>query len=71
MHYAVITNNIITANTITQLTFKSDHHNVFTVSQQKIGLSIGDCKRFDVDSINTRALGYYLNNQIKLSIISH
>lgn len=41
--------------------FRSKHHLMMTVEQNKVSLCPLDNKRYIVDSINTRALGHILN----------
>ena len=48
-------------NTVNQIMFKSIKHNIYTVNQQKVALSLYDDKRFMVDLINQRALGHWRN----------
>ena len=48
-------------HTITQNTIRSKNHNIFTVSQVKAGLRYGDIKRYDLNSVDTLALGHHLS----------
>jgi hypothetical protein len=46
-------------HTVTQNTIRSKNHHLYTVSQVKAGLRYGDIKRYDLDPVNTLALGHY------------
>ena len=50
---------------ISQFTFRSDHHNVYTEKVNKIALSSNDDKRIQAnDKITTYPYGYFDNNEI-------
>ena len=47
---------------IRQTMFRTRHHNIHTVQQQRVGLTAYDDKRFVLeDGFNTRAHGHYRN----------